>query len=467
MMKYIRIPIFLLTLLASCESNLEEEPFSFITNENFFNTEEDAISGVNAVYADLREDEYYGDTYVTLSELGADIIEYRDDGDAELIGFDKNQFGSAFSPLNDFWTQAYSTINRANTVIENTTLDSDIGDRVIAEAKFLRALTYFHLVRSFGDVPLVLTPPEGIDNLAIPRVESSQVYDQIIGDLNEVIGEGGLPETYGNSSDIGRATLGAAQALLAEIHLTLGNYQETRDLAQQIISSGNYQLFETYGDVFDLANENGIEHIFSIQYSCVEPQFASGYAQSFAVDFLYPGFGGLMVNEDFVASFNDNDVRSDLIYTEKITASGDTLQVKQKPRHDKFFDPSPCGNSAANNNWIVYRLADILLIFAEAENELSGPTGAAYDAINQLRERAGIAPLATGLSKEAFQEAVLQERAWELYSEGHRRWDLLRTGRYIEQMESVGIPTESKYVLFPIPLPELDANRELTQNDGY
>lgn len=467
MMKYIFIPIFMVALLASCESNLEEEPFSFITNENFFNTEEDAISGVNAVYDNLRENGFYGSTYVTLSELGADIIEYRNDGDAEFIGFDKNQFGSAFSPLNSFWTQAYSTINRANTVIVNTTLDSEIGDRVIAEAKFLRALTYFNLVRAFGDVPLVLTPPEGIDNLAIPRVESSQVYDQIVGDLSQIIDNGDLPETYGNSSDIGRATIGAAQALLAEIQLTLGNYQEARDLAQQIISSGNYQLFEIYEDVFDLANENGIEHIFSVQYSCVEPQFGSGYAQSFAVDFLYPGFGGLMVNEDFVASFDDSDVRSDLIYTEKITASGDTLLVKQKPRHDKFLDLSPCGNNAANNNWIVYRLADILLIFAEAENELSGPTGAAYDAVNQLRERAGIAPLAPGLSKEAFQEAVLQERAWELYSEGHRRWDLLRTGRYIEQMESTGIPTESKYVLFPIPLPELDANKELTQNDGY
>ncbi len=466
-MKYILIPIVAFVLLASCESNLEEEPFSFITNENFFNTEEDAISGVNAVYENLRTGGFYGSTYVTLSELGADIIEYRDDGDAEFIGFDKNQFGSAFGPLNSFWTQAYSTINRANTVIVNTTLDGDIGDRVIAEATFLRALTYFNLVRAFGDVPLVLTPPEGIDNLAIPRVEASQIYDQIITDLNQIIGEGGLPETYGNSSDIGRATLGAAQALLAEIHLTLGNYSEARDLAQQIISSGSYQLFDTYNDVFNLANENGIEHIFSIQYSCVEPQFGSSYAQSFAVDFLYPGFGGLMVNEDFVASFDANDVRSDLIYTEKITESGDTLQVKQKPRHDKFLDLSPCGNNAANNNWIVYRFADILLFFAEAENELSGPTGAAYNAINQIRERAGIAPLAQGLSKDAFQEAVLQERAWELYSEGHRRWDLLRTGRYIEQMESVGIPTENRYLLFPIPLAELDANKELTQNQGY
>ncbi|UJH67054.1 RagB/SusD family nutrient uptake outer membrane protein [Allomuricauda sp. SCSIO 65647] len=466
-MKNILIPIVAITLMVSCESNLEEEPFSFITNDNFFNTEEDAISGVNAVYQNLREGGFYGSTYVTLSEVGADIIEYRSDGDAEFIGFDKNQFGSAFGPLNNFWTQAYSTINRANTVIVNTTLDSEIGDRVVAEATFLRALTYFNLVRAFGDVPLVLIPPEGIDNLAIPRVESSQVYDQIITDLNQIIGDGDLPETYGNSSDIGRATLGAAQALLAEIHLTLGNYSEARDLAQQIISSGTYQLFDTYNDVFDLANENGIEHIFSIQYSCVEPQFGSGYAQSFAVDFLYPGFGGLMVNEAFVASFDANDVRSELIYTEKITESGEILEVKQLPRHDKFFDPSPCGNSRAKNNWIVYRFADILLFFAEAENELSGPSGAAYDAVNQIRERAGIAPLEAGLSKEAFQEAVFQERAWELYSEGHRRWDLLRTGRYIQQMESVGIPTESRYVLFPIPLAELDANKELTQNDGY
>lgn len=471
---YIIITYFTLGLL-SCESNLDEVPLSFLEESNSFQSAADANSAVNAVYHRLRQ--LYGMTMINLADLNGDECEARDDF-AFGNEVHRNLFNNGLGLFNSFYIASYGLIDRANRVIENVpniAMNEEEKKGIVAEARFLRALAYFNLVRAFGDVPLVVATTNDIVNVNISRTGSSEVYDQIIQDLSNA--ESDLPLKYSQAGKIGRATIGAAKSILAKVYLTMGRWENAAQKAKEVMDLGEYSLFQDYRHVFAPETKNGTEHIFSVQYSCILPQYGSPMAQNFAIFFTYPinqSGGAYQVTPRHAESYLSGDYRKEVTVINERARPNGTIEVSRTgPHMDKYWDDSPCGLQAARNNFPVIRYADVLLMYAEALNELNGPSTEAYEAINAVRERARNSNPDSelvdleGLSQVEFREAVLQERSWELCFEGHRRWDLLRTGTYIEKKIASGVPTQDRHLLYPIPLNQLDVNSQLTQNPGY
>ena len=477
--KYKILGVVMLFISMSCNDLMIETPESFFVEENSFNTEKDATSAINGVYDRLRT--IYNMNIINLSDVNGEELEVNP-FDVNARELDKNLYTSANSIFDGFYTNSYLLINRANRVIVNVpkiAMNTALRDQVLGEAKFLRALAYFNLVRAFGDVPLITTPTSDVVNVEIQRDNSDKIYNQIIQDLKEA--ETVLPLKYTTVSEIGRATSGAAKSILAKVYLTRKDYTNAAAKAKEVIDSKAYSLAVAYKDVFPPEKKNGTEHIFSVQYSCVLNTYGSPMAQAFAMVFTYPvqQAGGFhYVTPLHVNTYMSGDIRKDInVVTEgKNPQTGAIIKPgsDQGPASNKYWDPLACGLGQARNNFMVIRYADLILMYAEALNELSGPTVDAYSAINQIRSRArGGVNITTGpqdlkgLSKEQFRDAVLQERGWELCFEGHRRWDLIRTGKYIATLSKANIPVAEKNLLYPIPQNEIDVNPALKQNPGY
>lgn len=471
------------SFLFSCSKNLKEEPYSFLGEENSFESASDAVTALNAVYDRLRTiygSATYGLIMTNLADLNSEELMVREDGGATTLEIDKNLYTS-FNPIFDnFYTNSYLLIDRANRVIINVpkiNMDAAKKGRVVGEAKFLRALAYFNLVRAFGDVPLVIQPTTDVVNVAVARTSTDSVYAQILADLRDAEAAQ-LPDKYTAAGEVGRATIGAVKTLLAKVYLTRKDFANAAAKAKEVIDANTYKLFPDYKDIFVPENKNGMEHIFSVQYSCLRSDYGSPMARNFAIYFSYPinqDGGAYQAYPAYADSYLPTDYRKKItIITEKVNpATGALVQSRTGPHVDKYWDPSPCGANSARNNFIVLRYADVLLMYAEALNEINGPTAEAYDAINQVRTRARNGDPAaepqdlSGLTQEQFRDAVLQERSWELCYEGHRRWDLLRTGKYLSTMQAFGIPATEKNLLYPIPQNERDVNAALSQNTGY
>lgn len=465
----------MLMLSVSCEDNLKEEPLSFLEESNSFKSAADATSALNAVYDRLKG--IYGMTMIDLADLNSDECEVREDngGGNEIH---KNLFNSGTRLFDTFYTNSYTLIDRANRVIANVpgiAMDAKVRDQIVGEAKFLRALAYFNLVQAFGDIPLVTAVSNDVVKVEIPRNPSDQVYQQIITDLLDA--EKVLPVKYALASETGRATVGAAKSILAKVYLTRKDWTNAATKAKEVIAAGTYSLVPDYRDVFIPEKENGPEHIFSVQFSCVLPQYGSAMAENFAIYFSYPinlTGGSYQAVPAHVASYTPGDYRKTVtIIEEKTIANGSVVKSRTGPHVDKYWDPLACGPGRARNNFMVIRYADVLLMYSEALNEAGGPTADAYAAINQVRARARkgaeptVLPDLKNLTQTQLRESVYQERSWELCFEGHRRWDLLRTGRYISQMRKIGIATEERHLLYPVPVQEIDVNPALKQNPGY
>jgi hypothetical protein len=467
----------------SCEDFLEEEPKSSLTREQFFQTEQDFRSALTAVYGELQGLE---SNLVRFTSLNSDEttpgIFGRNSGDNFL--FDNNEYTSSNIAFQSWWQDLYDGINQANGLIAEgrdislPSADVALVNRYVAEAKFLRALYYFYLVISYGDVPLITEPTTSLQNLEIGRNPASEVYQQIIQDLQEA--EPVLDPFY-EGDDLGRATSGAAASLLAKVYLFQEDFPNARDKALQVMNSGEYDLFEDYLSVTRNTDKNGIEHIFSIQ-------FARGFAENDAnrhfgansdagVNTDIPdeitGQSIYAVEEQFVLDFPEG-YRKDVTILDRVVPDGEGGTIDIEFYHcSKYFDATGSEGSRGDNNFNILRLADIMLIFAEAENEVNnGPSAEAYEAVNKIRRRAmnqdidtpdPDVDLATGMSQEDFREAVWEERKWELAFEGHRRWDLIRTGQYLAAQPDA---TE-RNLLYPIPEGERDINENLEQNTGY
>ncbi len=475
-MKIFNICLLLVLIVsASCENNLKEVPLSFFEESNSFNSPADATSAINGVYNRLKG--IYGLNMINLADLNGDECEVREENGTGTE-IHKNLFNSGSSIFDQYYTSSYVLIDRANRVISNVpkiVMDVKVRDQIVGEAKFIRALAYFNLVRAFGDVPLVTAVNNDVVNVKLPRDPQDKVYQQIIQDLLDA--EKVLPVKFTVDTEIGRATVGAAKSILAEVYLTRKDWANAAAKAKEVIDSKTYSLVSDYRDLYIPEKENGPEHIFSIQYSCVLASYGSPMAVSFAIYFTYPinlTGGTYQVVPAFANSFVKGDYRKEVtVITEKKIANGTVVQSRTGPHTDKYWDPLACGESSARNNFTVTRYADVLLMYAEALNETGGPTAEAYNAINLVRARARkgatdtALPDLAGLTQAQFRDAVLQERGWELSFEGHRRWDLLRTGKYIDAMKAIGVNAENKHLLYPIPLQEIDVNPALVQNPGY
>ncbi|HSD08135.1 RagB/SusD family nutrient uptake outer membrane protein [Flavobacterium sp.] len=489
-MKKIFILLISASLLISC-TDLDVVPTSFITKENFYNTDDDAIASVTAVYASLSydgaEQSLFGRNLYFLTDMATD---YAAAGASAINPNVRALSGLTYDANTDriqvAWRQIYSGISRANVAIDNIPKvqgTEALKTRLINEAKFVRALLYFHAVRLWGAVPLVLHEPTtlNIEGLKAGRATVDEVYAQIIKDLTDAEA---LPATY-TANNAGRATSGAAKAILAKVYLTRKDWANAILKSKEVINGGyGYGLFTNFSDIFNKTTKNGKEHIFSVQF---EPnQAGSGTSGSTFMRAAFAGFAPVEPADIIsdVSLYYDiyaaGDTRRDATYAKQLLnpATG-TLYTFPKPIFRKYLDVTILSSgSNVSINFPIIRYADILLTLAEAINEQGAPTAEAYEAINKVRRRAFGKPIDTpdatvdlaGLTQAQFREAIFVERTKEFVQEGQRWFDLVRWGRLVSEVKKV--PGKSavseRNNLYPIPQSERDLNPEgLPQNPGY
>ena len=351
-------------------------------------------------------------------------------------------------------------------------MDTDLKNRLIAEAKFMRGFYYFNLVRLFGGVPLVTKETTSLNDLAVARASVDEVYQQVIQDFTEA--EAVLPATYG-AGDRGRATKGAAKAFLAKVYLTRQEWPKASAKAKEVMDMGVYDLWANYADVFAIANKNGKEAIFEVQAlggGVGEGSFMQGYMRpNFDRVNGVSGFGDDPVTENLYRTYRADDKRRNInlrLYTATGTPAA-PASVAFPCYVYKYLDPTATANGEGSNNFPVLRYADVVLMYAEALNEQAAASTEAYANVNRIRSRAGIPNLTPNLTQAQFRDSLLLERRLELAFEGHRWFDLSRRKKLIEalKIQNPSIKVEEYHYLYPIPQTERDSNPKLSQNPGY
>ncbi len=472
--------------LISC-NKLVERPSALITNSQFYKTQSDAVTAVSAVYSTLNTDaagdfSIYGRDLNLLTGNGSDdqiFSPSNTNPDVRALG--TTTYVAANDRVKKNWQQHYFGISRANVAIDNIPtieFDTAIRSRLVREAKFIRGLLYFNVVRLWGDAPLILHDPTSINvkNLLVSRSPKDSVYLQIISDLTDATN---LPKSY-SGSDVGRATSGAAHALLAKVYVNRREWPRALAELNEVINGGyGYDLFADYYDIIQKATKNGKEHIFSVQFetnlgAVNSTQSLSGTSFNSLNPAVYPGDGPS--DSTLYQLFSANDTRRAVTFFTTLVnpATGATIDFSAA-RFKKFIDFSltPLTNQGQSGlNYPVIRYADILLLYAEVQNEINGsPTADAYEAINRVRARAQIADLTAGLNQADFRDSVFLERRKEFIQEGQRWFDLSRRGGSYLYDALKKFPAKTgaalKDTLYPIPALEISVNPLLTQNPGW
>lgn len=515
----ILIAVFALGL-GSCEQFLKEEPEAFLSEEQYYQTQIDAINAVNAVYFFLNSGGSNIQTpYNTLFNTGMNMAGDDEDPGPGATNPDVRSLSVlAHSSTNlriyELWQQHYAAIKKANVVLEKVpaiAFEDALKQRLLAETKFLRALYYFNLVRLYGDVPLITEYQKFVDpaGYEIAKSPSTAVYAQIEKDLTEAAAV--LPPGYA-SPNVGRATSGAAKALLAKVYLTkaslplniAAHYQDAVTKAEEVLSAPDggtgtfgYDLIPNYAEVFLPAFKNNKEHIFSAQFK--SNSLNQGNNES--PRSILSGIPGLNGNYAHMVRFYTNgqdksfsiyklykpqDKRRDVTFVRSFTSPANgrkyglaianpAVPGDSTPFWNKWWDPASTAvtNQSAANVPIL-RYAELLLIHAEAENEANGPTPKAYKSLNRVRNRAGLTNLTTGLTKDQFRDSVYLDRRLEVAFEYQRWFDLIRqkdpTGKssFVANLHKVGKTNAAeKHRLYPLPQSEIDNNKLLVQNPGW
>ena len=456
------VNIYIITLLTGflclqgCgEDHLDLEPISAIRDDGFYSTTEEIEVGVLAIYDGLQQ--------VPLREFA--LTEMRSDNtrtnlrEGDWAQFEFLDVESTNVAVADYWSANYNAIFRANLILENSDVveNETLRAQFNAEAKFARAMAHFNLVRAYGDVPI-------LDRVIGLGAEGEEYYDRdpaanvlefIVDDLEDAMAS--LPSRGGIAE--GRATNGAAKALLAKVYLTQDNYVDAEVLLSELVTDANYALQENYNDVF--YSERNSEIIFAIQYRDDDAQESQDFSFEMTVDGV--GSGLNYITDEFIAALEPGDtIRSKTLFSEV-----DPLEV------GKFITASSdarlCGN-----DWIVLRLADVLLMHAEAimagAESTSNPR--AITSYNAVRERAELPTLAPGGSEELTKQMLLHERRVELAFENHRFYDLIRFDEAINVLsvfaEDNGFAFSPNDLRLPIPQLEINvSNDKLKQNEGY
>ncbi len=487
-LKLFIIAVFMLATTA-CETLLTEEPISFLAPDNLTSLE-GAEAVLKGAYDGLQS--YYAAQFWAALEYQCDFQFTR--GSRVPHGFynlDTRNIGR----MQSVWGSIYSAINRANLIISSfpdLDFDEKLKGQWVAEAQVLRAFHYFNLVRGWGGVPLRIELLDDLNNTAIVKSSKEEVYAQIIIDLNEAINSGFLPEDYANSQ-LGRASVNAARILLAHVHLTVGNWAEAASFAQQVINSGGFQLDPDMSLIFSPEEVTHSGNIWPIKFAringiglSIPPRFAAGRGTNYAANEWFTNIG--IPSHPIIADWDDNDLRKalNLYDTDPNTVEGKALSAAVPMLFKKFIDKDNVGGTGHGNDMPLYRYADALLIFAEADGWAKGsPSTQAYEAVNQVRRRAYGVDISTsapgidleGLSKDDFIEAVMRERAWEFMLEEKRWFDITRRGfEYTtQQIASSGDARKLEFwgeedMLWPIPRQEIDNNDLMTdadQNPGW
>lgn len=469
--------ITLLVGLNACDKLLEEEVFNQVTTSTI--TEDVAKGILNGVYQLSQSQGDESQRLMLANELTSEIM-YNQGGGLENLLRPYQKFTWAPADvylIRNIYDHQYRIIAQANQAIEfipQSPLRDEEKRLFLAEARFLRALAFQNLEDLYGPVPLdtVFLQNEGTLSTRPTQAEMNAF----------------IREEYQNAADIlpvqaeqyGRATKGAALAMLMRFELNKKEWQKVVELSQDITDLGVYSIFQSdnRSDLFNIQNEENSEFIWARNYLALEGVGMIYLPRSAprGPDYQYKfppkaNFGtNYKVYSAFYNSFDLADQRKESLLTEYLAVTGDIIQLGKDDIRPFKYQEDPAGFERwAGNDMPIIRYADVLLARAEALNELNGPTLEAINLINVIRQAAGIddITLANFGSTAALRDHILDERGWEFWNEEIRRQDLIRHGKFISGAIDRGLPAQAFHVKFPIPQTEIDANPNLTQNEGY
>lgn len=486
--------LLIVPAMTGCKKSLEEDVYSQIYTEKFYKSANDAEAAITAAYGPFG-DLFNGPALNIMADYSADDVYPRPvvaRNTFTLFNYDPNftsqkSFNREFESPVQVWRSCYAGIEKANWVLDKvpaTSMDAGRRDQILGEAYFLRALYHWLLAKNFGDVIIKTAPSRTEEESFFATSPVADVYKQINEDLEKAVPF--LPD-YSASLVKGRPSKQAALALQAKSALYAENWPVALAKAEQVITSGKVGLMTNVKAVYEFAQEDAarFENLFAFESegtaapnrssqltSLFGPQNSTGpqYAKSsFGSAFAYPAF---------FASFNPIDKRRTLLDTNYIHTNGSVVPQKSITPITPFGVlvkkyQDPVSTNGSGSNIPVLRYADVLLIAAEAEARQTGATTKAYGYIDQVRTRAGLPGLTTGLSQTAFIDSVLQERHWELFAEADRWYDLTRTGKFmtviplaVNDVYPVRQP-QLKHKYFPIPQDEINANPKIEQNPAW
>lgn len=516
-------------LMTGCDSMLQEQPTSFIGPDNFYQSEEDAERALAGAYNLISQDPFGGyiGSYQWLRMTDKATAEFTGLGDHENL-MEEYRWGPSTSERNVFvltWNAAYEGVNAANAVINRVPgipeMDEAAKQQMVAEARFIRGIHYYYLAGFWGNVPIKREETTSLTGLQRPNAPEDSVYTFAINNLGQAIPN--LPE----DNEPGRATKTAAQTLLAKMYLQRaalngdngvpaerqiaqsGDYQAALDLLNEVIQSNKYQLpmdvVEQYNDLFwEPAGGTNPEVIFAYQQDPTKGNFSGGLPALIGSDTgggVLSSWNSNSVGQPSVTFYdnmvNSGDLRAQVTFLEEIPQreGGPVVYSRTDYENDGYKEDLPVFRKYAKaetgieeeNDYVILRYADVLLMKAEAVNEINnGPTSEAYGPLNQIRQRAGLDPV-SGLSYEEFREEVYTQRRRELILEGHgwhtlQRFFDIGTQKVVEcaeidaqfspstkfcpQLDRLEID-DPKDRLYPIPTAAISRNPQLTQNPDY
>lgn len=477
---------------ASCnDSFLDVAPSSDFTEDIFWQEEAHALAAINATYAATRGH---------IDRLWLSVLTPNSYSDTRMLQLQAGTHDSGNEEI--FirrWDRNYAGIGRANNLLGNIDqieMDEALKDRIKGEARFLRALFYTELGALYGGVPLILDPPNFSEHSDLPRDSKEKVIAQILSDLKFAIEV--LPESY-SGSDVGRATKGAALALKARVMLYEGRWEEAAAAAQEVIQLGEYSLFPNYRGLFMPANENNQEVIFDVQFK--EPEYTHAVDRWLELQYdivplpdlvdSYLMVDGQTTSESSLYDPENPYENRDPRLQQTVVLEGSMFRGQIVPEGKQFNtgygykknttyadDVAASVNVNSDLNFIILRYADVLLMYAEAQNEVSGPDASVYNALNLIRERAGMPEVPAGLSQAETRDVIRHERRIELAGEGLYYYDIRRWRTAEEVMNTDVFDKDGEFLqsrsfnpardyLWPIASVTIQDNPALEQSPGY
>lgn len=448
--------------MTSCgDSFFDLEPASSVTIDKVYKTASDYNVAVIGCYAKLQSQVNF---YTECCEYRSDNLSLGAPTAGTQDRYDIDHFTEKPSNgiLSSYWANFNNNVYRCNLLldqIDGANFAENLKKQYKGEAMFIRALNYFNMYRIWGGVPATKHVVSAAEAPKVARYSDEQMFDLIAGDLKEIVDNNYLPETY-SSADMGRATSGAAKALLGKVYLTFHKWTEAKDILSQLI--GKYQLVSPIAQVFDVDNKNNNEIIFAVHFN----KEIEGEGHSYWYN-LTNASDDTNQTSSLLNTFPTGDARKDLITY---------VQVEKNVRlMNKFYDTKSPTFKTVGNDQILLRYADVLLMYAEALNEIqydASEGSLALKYLNAVRQRAGISNLTAKQlpTQEKFRKGILVERQREFPYEGQRWFDLVRMGFAKSVMAENGVEIKDYQLLFPIPQQEIEKVGDksiLWQNPGY
>ena len=441
----------------SCSDLLDKEPISSFSADGFYKTTSDAQAGVYGIYDAAQS--VFRTNFAYWGEGRADNVQTAQSGE----GLQLLQNNLDESIASAYWGSLYDMINRANYAIkyipEIFEEGNETGTQLVGEARALRALAYFYLVRIWGDVPLILEPYQSIEqDIFISRTDKQLVLAAIEEDLTYAAQN--CREKFGNDRDRIMFTKGSANALLTHVYMWQHKYDEAIGSSSLVLNNPLYALvtnMDDWGKIF--TNSYSAESIFEVAYDENE-------TNSLRVLYAIGSYAIFTPSEKFKSSYEEGDKRIDYVYDVTLTDPKAIWKFLGRGLNDE--DPTP-----SKQNIVLMRLADIMLLRAEAFNKKGGEQNqlVALGLLNTIRRRAGLVEFETVAAAEAMygdlETAILHERSIELCFEGHRWFDLVRTGKAISTMQPINGLSDERNLVWPISINSLRKNPNLVQNDYY